>query len=119
MQRGVDVHAESAQDLRRGLGEVQTAEMQTRRTLGDQSLCHLGGEVDADGTDLGKYRKMHIPDDPGYYEKFYFTPGDLGYPLSHDLVRLLRQVQERGRQAALLEQAHQLLVDALDSVDRA
>ncbi|MDB5009833.1 MAG: acyltransferase [Mucilaginibacter sp.] len=35
--------------------------------------------IDADGTYLGKYRKMHIPDDPGFYEKFYFTPGDLGY----------------------------------------
>lgn len=35
--------------------------------------------LDADGRYLGKYRKMHIPDDPGYYEKFYFTPGDLGY----------------------------------------
>ncbi|HVB04323.1 MAG TPA: carbon-nitrogen hydrolase [Chitinophagaceae bacterium] len=35
--------------------------------------------VDADGQLLGKYRKMHIPDDPGYYEKFYFTPGDQGY----------------------------------------
>lgn len=35
--------------------------------------------LDADGKYLGKYRKMHIPDDPGYYEKFYFTPGDLGY----------------------------------------
>ena len=35
--------------------------------------------IDADGTNLGKYRKMHIPDDPGYYEKFYFTPGDLGF----------------------------------------
>ena len=35
--------------------------------------------LDADGEYLGKYRKMHIPDDPGYYEKFYFTPGDLGY----------------------------------------
>jgi N-carbamoylputrescine amidase len=35
--------------------------------------------LDADGSYLGKYRKMHIPDDPGYYEKFYFTPGDLGY----------------------------------------
>jgi N-carbamoylputrescine amidase len=35
--------------------------------------------IDADGEYLGKYRKMHIPDDPGYYEKFYFTPGDLGY----------------------------------------
>jgi len=36
--------------------------------------------IDANGQLLGKYRKMHIPDDPLYYEKFYFTPGDLGYP---------------------------------------
>jgi N-carbamoylputrescine amidase len=35
--------------------------------------------INADGNYLGKYRKMHIPDDPSYYEKFYFTPGDLGY----------------------------------------
>jgi N-carbamoylputrescine amidase len=35
--------------------------------------------IDADGKYLGKYRKHHIPDDPGYYEKFYFTPGDNGY----------------------------------------
>ena len=35
--------------------------------------------IDADGTILGKYRKMHIPQDPGFEEKFYFTPGDLGY----------------------------------------
>ncbi|MGE5314376.1 MAG: carbon-nitrogen hydrolase [Acidobacteriota bacterium] len=35
--------------------------------------------IDADGTYLGKYRKMHIPDDPSFYEKFYFTPGDLGF----------------------------------------
>jgi N-carbamoylputrescine amidase len=35
--------------------------------------------IDADGSLLGKYRKMHIPDDPLYYEKFYFTPGDLGF----------------------------------------
>jgi N-carbamoylputrescine amidase len=35
--------------------------------------------IDADGSYLGKYRKMHIPDDPHYYEKYYFTPGDLGY----------------------------------------
>lgn len=35
--------------------------------------------IDADGSLTGIYRKMHIPDDPGYYEKFYFTPGDLGY----------------------------------------
>lgn len=35
--------------------------------------------LDSDGRLAGKYRKMHIPDDPGYYEKFYFTPGDLGF----------------------------------------
>jgi len=35
--------------------------------------------IDANGQYLGKYRKMHIPDDPLYYEKFYFTPGDLGF----------------------------------------
>ncbi|MCP5463647.1 MAG: carbon-nitrogen hydrolase [Deltaproteobacteria bacterium] len=35
--------------------------------------------IDADGSYLGKYRKMHIPDDPNYYEKFYFTPGDMGF----------------------------------------
>ena len=35
--------------------------------------------IDADGSLLGIYRKMHIPDDPLYYEKFYFTPGDLGF----------------------------------------
>ena len=35
--------------------------------------------IDADGSEAGLYRKMHIPDDPSYYEKFYFTPGDLGY----------------------------------------
>lgn len=35
--------------------------------------------IDADGSYMGKYRKNHIPDDPGYYEKFYFTPGDTGY----------------------------------------
>jgi N-carbamoylputrescine amidase len=37
--------------------------------------------LDADGSYMGKYRKMHIPDDPAYYEKFYFTPGDLGYKM--------------------------------------
>jgi len=36
--------------------------------------------IDADGTLRGRYRKMHIPDDPLYHEKFYFTPGDLGFP---------------------------------------
>ena len=45
--------------------------------------------LDKDGTIAGKYRKMHIPDDPGYYEKFYFTPGDLGFkPIDTSVGRL-------------------------------
>ena len=40
---------------------------------------NTAGIIDADGSYLGKYRKMHIPDDPLFYEKFYFTPGDLGF----------------------------------------
>ncbi len=45
--------------------------------------------LEADGNIAGKYRKMHIPDDPGYYEKFYFTPGDLGFvPISTSLGKL-------------------------------
>ncbi len=48
-----------------------------RRTAG---LYHNTAVVfEKDGTVTGKYRKMHIPDDPGFYEKFYFTPGDLGF----------------------------------------
>ena len=44
---------------------------------------------DADGSIAGKYRKMHIPDDPAYYEKFYFTPGDLGFePIQTSLGKL-------------------------------
>ena len=45
--------------------------------------------LDADGSVAGRYRKMHIPDDPGYYEKFYFTPGDQGFePVATSLGRL-------------------------------
>jgi N-carbamoylputrescine amidase len=45
--------------------------------------------IDSDGTIAGKYRKMHIPDDPAYYEKFYFTPGDLGFhPIQTSVGRL-------------------------------
>jgi len=59
------------------LGVVIIASLFEKRAAG---LYHNTTAVlDADGTYLGKYRKMHIPDDPGYYEKFYFTPGDLGY----------------------------------------
>ncbi|WP_456431812.1 carbon-nitrogen hydrolase [Nitratifractor sp.] len=44
---------------------------------------------DSDGSIAGKYRKMHIPDDPGFYEKFYFTPGDLGFvPIDTSVGRL-------------------------------
>jgi N-carbamoylputrescine amidase len=46
----------------------------------DAGIYHnTAAVIDADGSYLGKYRKMHIPDDPAYYEKFYFTPGDLGF----------------------------------------
>jgi len=59
------------------LGVVIIASLFEKRTEG---IYHNTTAVlDADGTYLGKYRKMHIPDDPAYYEKFYFTPGDLGY----------------------------------------
>ena len=45
--------------------------------------------LDKDGSIAGRYRKMHIPDDPGYYEKFYFTPGDLGFhPIQTSLGKL-------------------------------
>lgn len=61
------------------LGVVIIASLFEKRTEG---IYHNTTAVlDADGTYLGKYRKMHIPDDPAYYEKFYFTPGDLGYKI--------------------------------------
>lgn len=58
-------------------GVVIVASLFEKRSAG---LYHnTAAVIDADGTYLGKYRKMHIPDDPLYYEKFYFTPGDLGF----------------------------------------
>jgi N-carbamoylputrescine amidase len=58
-------------------GVVIIASLFEKRTSG---IYHnTTAVIDSDGTYLGKYRKMHIPDDPAYYEKFYFTPGDLGY----------------------------------------
>jgi N-carbamoylputrescine amidase len=63
--------------LAKELGVVIIASLFEKRTEG---IYHNTTAVlDADGSYLGKYRKMHIPDDPAYYEKFYFTPGDLGY----------------------------------------
>jgi N-carbamoylputrescine amidase len=59
------------------LGVVVIASLFERRTAG---LYHNTAAVlDADGSFLGAYRKMHIPDDPLFYEKYYFTPGDLGF----------------------------------------
>jgi N-carbamoylputrescine amidase len=59
------------------LGVVIIASLFEKRA---QGIYHNTTVVlDADGSFLGMYRKMHIPDDPAYYEKFYFTPGDLGY----------------------------------------
>jgi N-carbamoylputrescine amidase len=59
------------------LGVVIVASLFEKRAEG---LYHnTAAVIDADSRYLGKYRKMHIPDDPQYYEKFYFTPGDLGF----------------------------------------
>jgi N-carbamoylputrescine amidase len=58
-------------------GVVLVSSLFEKRAAG---LYHNTAVVfDADGSLAGKYRKMHIPDDPGFYEKFYFTPGDLGF----------------------------------------
>ncbi len=63
--------------LAKDLGVVIVAPIFEKRAAG---LYHNSAAIiDADGTLLGKYRKMHIPDDPLFYEKFYFTPGDLGF----------------------------------------
>ncbi len=63
--------------LAKELKVVIVTSMFERRAPG---LCHNTSYVfDIDGSLAGKYRKMHIPDDPAYYEKFYFTPGDLGF----------------------------------------
>ncbi len=65
------------QDFARRRGTVVIASLFEKRAPG---LYHnTAAVIDADGTLLGVYRKMHIPDDPLYYEKFYFTPGDTGY----------------------------------------
>lgn len=63
--------------LARTYGVVIVTSLFERRSAG---LYHNTAVViERDGTIAGKYRKMHIPDDPAYYEKFYFTPGDLGF----------------------------------------
>ena len=64
-------------ELAKSLGIVLIASLFERRTAG---VYHNTAVIfDADGSQRGIYRKMHIPDDPLYYEKFYFTPGDLGF----------------------------------------
>ena len=73
--------------LARELGCVIVASLFERRAPG---LYHNTAVVlDSDGAIAGRYRKMHIPDDPGYYEKYYFTPGDQGFtPIDTSLGRL-------------------------------
>ena len=68
---------ESFGTLAKELGIVLVLSLFEKRSAG---IYHNTAVViDKDGTIAGKYRKMHIPDDPAYYEKFYFTPGDLGF----------------------------------------
>jgi N-carbamoylputrescine amidase len=71
----------------RECGVVVVASLFERRAPG---LYHNTAVVlERDGTITGRYRKMHIPDDPGFYEKFYFTPGDLGFaPIPTSVGRL-------------------------------
>ena len=78
-------------ELARQFGIVLVTSLFERRTAG---LYHNTAVVfDTDGSVAGTYRKMHIPDDPAYYEKFYFTPGDLGFhPISTSLCKLGVQV---------------------------
>ncbi len=65
-------------EVARRAGVAVVAPIFERRAPG---LYHNSAAVlDADGTVVGLYRKMHVPDDPSFYEKFYFTPGDLGFP---------------------------------------
>ena len=73
--------------LAQELGVVIVLSLFERRAPG---LYHNTAVVmDKDGRIAGKYRKMHIPDDPAYYEKFYFTPGDLGFePINTSIGRL-------------------------------
>lgn len=73
--------------LARECGVVIVCSLFERRAPG---LYHNTAVVfEADGSMTGKYRKMHIPDDPAYYEKFYFTPGDLGFePIDTSVGRL-------------------------------
>lgn len=67
-------------DVAKECGVVVTGSVFERRT---QGLYHNTALVfDTDGTQTGFYRKMHIPDDPHYYEKFYFTPGDTGFTVA-------------------------------------
>ncbi len=68
-------------------GVVLVSSLFERRAAG---LYHNTAVVfEKDGSTLGKYRKMHIPDDPGFYEKFYFTPGDIGFkPIDTSVGRL-------------------------------
>jgi N-carbamoylputrescine amidase len=68
------------QDRARSLGVAIVGSLFERRAHG---LYHNTAVVfDADGSQVGFYRKMHIPDDPNYYEKFYFTPGDTGFTVA-------------------------------------
>lgn len=73
--------------LAKEIGTVIVTSLFERRAAG---LYHNTAVViETDGTIAGKYRKMHIPDDPAYYEKFYFTPGDIGFrPIDTSVGRL-------------------------------
>ena len=86
----IDINGEETgvySNVAKKCGIVLVTSLFERRAPG---LYHNTAVVfEKDGSDAGKYRKMHIPDDPAYYEKFYFTPGDLGFhPIETSLGKL-------------------------------
>ena len=118
VRRAVSLPERGPRPLRRGRADSRPDERRAGRrgaaarrgrssarcsSAGPPGMYHNTAVVfDADGTLAGMYRKMHIPDDPLYYEKFYFTPGDLGFrSFRHALrpsrrLRLLGPVVSRG-----------------------
>ena len=76
----IDENCQTTRDLGKLASELEIVLIASLFEKRAPGIYHNTAVIfDADGSFLGKYRKMHIPDDPHYYEKYYFTPGDLGY----------------------------------------
>src|ERR1051326_7360083 len=84
---------ERFQALARGLGMVLILPVYEQEQPG--VLYNTAAVLDADGTYLGKYRKTHLPQLPGFMEKFYFRPGNLGYPIRSEERRVGKECRSR------------------------